>query len=117
MNYTTTPFAYVIPGDDNAYGDGWLDCRVSPQGEFTAAVYSQKEIDRLTTELEAKDIEWQLQEHLKDKAVADRDRLIRALQSICIVAVPDYEQVDNRTSLSTIWIIADAALEAMEESK
>jgi Lar family restriction alleviation protein len=34
------PFAYVIPGDDNANVDGWIDCRATSEGEFTKPVYA-----------------------------------------------------------------------------
>jgi hypothetical protein len=33
------PFAYVIPGDGNANDYGWIDCRVTREGEFTQPVY------------------------------------------------------------------------------
>jgi hypothetical protein len=34
------PFAWVLPGDDNARDDGWLDARIDRQGEFTKPLYT-----------------------------------------------------------------------------
>ncbi len=33
------PFAWVMPGDDHANVNGWLDCRISSEGEFTKPLY------------------------------------------------------------------------------
>jgi hypothetical protein len=36
---TANPFAWAIPEPDNANADGWLDCRVSQDGEFSKPLY------------------------------------------------------------------------------
>ena len=33
------PVAWVIPGDDNARPDGWLDAKCFKDGEFSLALY------------------------------------------------------------------------------
>jgi hypothetical protein len=33
------PYCWVLPGDDTANADGWIDARVSQEGEFTKPLY------------------------------------------------------------------------------
>ena len=47
------PFAWVIPGDYNAKDDGWLDCRINREGEFTKPLYDQRTVDALRSALTA----------------------------------------------------------------
>ena len=44
--------------------------------------YALAELERLQWDVEAKDVEWKLQEEMKDKAIAERDRLRAALKGI-----------------------------------
>lgn len=45
------PFAWVVPGDDNSYGDGWLAARIDADGEFTKPLYARPQ----SAALDAKD--------------------------------------------------------------
>lgn len=38
------PYCWVIPGDDTANADGWIDARVSSEGEFTKPLYAHPTI-------------------------------------------------------------------------
>lgn len=51
------PVAWIIPGDDNANMDGFIDARMDNQGEFSMPVYSQIQVDALIASHEARERE------------------------------------------------------------
>jgi hypothetical protein len=44
------PFAWVLPGDDTARDDGFIDAMVIEQGEFTKPLYTASAFETLAAE-------------------------------------------------------------------
>lgn len=58
------PYCWVLHGDDNATLDGWIDARISEEGEFSKPLYEAREIAELVEERDrlramAGDVRWQ----------------------------------------------------------
>lgn len=79
-----TPLAWIIPGDDNENMNGFLDCKVNPDGEFTRPVYSQETLDSVKLErdaLKAEVFKWTYDAHCyADRAEKAEAALAKAKQ-------------------------------------
>lgn len=105
------PVAWVIPGDDNANADGWIDCRADRWGEFTRPLYDRpapEDTARLREDLER--VTWEaVYERLK---MSDLRRAFDE-QAVALERVKG-ERDDARKALETAredgrdWLFAEA---------
>ncbi|WP_019997302.1 hypothetical protein [Aureimonas ureilytica] len=98
------PVAWVIPGDDNANADGWIDCRADRWGEFTRPLYAHPdpEAARLREDLERVT---RVAELLGESFEANKTALVSALR----------ERDDARKALETAEGEIDRLVSALHE--
>lgn len=76
IDVAARPFAWVIPGDDNEDMNGFIDARITEEGEFTKPLYDEAALSALQARAEA--------------AEAERDRFEKALARACLVGSTTY---------------------------
>ena len=79
--------------------------------------YALAELERLQWDVEAKDVEWKLQEEMKDKAVAERDALRAEVErlTVGIEKLCDNSGCHGDVPASDLYELISSA--ALEESK
>lgn len=73
------PIAWILPGDDNVNVNGFLDCRINNEGEFTAPVYDKRTIDALLSRLQVAQQELSVNKQLFEEELKDGDTLCSSL--------------------------------------
>lgn len=89
------PVAWIIPGDDNADSNGFLDCMICKEGEFTSPLYSRDQVLALLTALQAafalaaREAEAGAVPKMRRSAMPDIEELKRMAASIGMTFAPD----------------------------